>query len=98
MKPIQTVGWALAGGIVVVYVMTMIMVPNLTILLDLKNHHIHLLNLFISAVNLPVKWSKVTLMIFLSLMIISAGYNRPNVEENIDLLEMAPNDVRQYKN
>ena len=36
MKPIQTVGWALAGGIVVVYVMTMIMVPNLTILLDLK--------------------------------------------------------------
>ena len=36
MKPIQTVGWALAAGIVVVYILTMIMVPNLTILLDLK--------------------------------------------------------------
>ena len=36
MKPIQTVGWALAAGIVVVYVLTMVMVPNLTILLDLK--------------------------------------------------------------
>ncbi|MDP7329428.1 MAG: MMPL family transporter, partial [Candidatus Thalassarchaeaceae archaeon] len=36
MKPIQTVGWALAGGIFVVYIMTMVMVPNLTILLDLK--------------------------------------------------------------
>ena len=93
MKPIQTVGWALAGGIVVVYVMTMIMVPNLTILLDLKKPSHPPPKLFISAVNLPVKWSKATLMVFLSLMIISAGYNRPNVEENIDLLEMAPNDV-----
>ena len=36
MKPIQTVGWSLAGGIVVVYIMTMVMVPNLTMMLDLK--------------------------------------------------------------
>jgi len=93
MKPIQTVGWALAGGIVVVYVMTMVMVPNLTILLDLKKPSHPPPKVFVAAVNLPVKYSKITLAIFLTLMLISAGYNRNNVEENIDLLKMAPNDV-----
>jgi predicted RND superfamily exporter protein len=93
MKPIQTVGWALAGGIVVVYFMTMIMVPNLTILLDLKKPSHPPPKVFVAAVNLPVKWSRVTLALFLTLMLISAGYNRQNVEENIDLLKMAPNEV-----
>ena len=93
MKPIQTVGWALAGGIVVVYIMTMIMVPNLTILLDLKKPSHPPPKVFVAAVNMPVKWSKVTLALFLTLMLISAGYNRQNVEENIDLLKMAPNEV-----
>ena len=93
MKPIQTVGWALAGGIVVVYLMTMLMVPNLTILLDLKKPSHPPPKVFVAAVNMPVKWSKVTLTIFLTLMLISAGYNRQNVEENIDLLKMAPNEV-----
>lgn len=93
MKPIQTVGWALAGGIVVVYLMTMLMVPNLTILLDLKKPSHPPPKLFVNAVNMPVKWSKVTLAIFIAIMAVSAGYNRQNVEENIDLLEMAPNDV-----
>ena len=93
MKPIQTVGWALAGGIVVVYIMTMIMVPNLTILLDLKKPSHPPPKVFVAAVNMPVKWSKITLAIFLILLIVSAGYNRNNVEENIDLLKMAPNDV-----
>ena len=93
MKPIQTVGWALAGGIVVVYFMTMIMVPNLTILLDLKKPSHPPPKVFVAAVNMPVKWSKITLTLFLTLMIISAGYNRQNVEENIDLLKMAPNEV-----
>ena len=32
MKPIATIGWALSGGIVVVYIMTMLMVPNLTMM------------------------------------------------------------------
>ena len=36
MAPIKTVGFSLAGGILVVYIMTMIMVPNLTMMLDLK--------------------------------------------------------------
>ena len=36
MAPIQTVGIALSGGIVVVYILTMFMVPNLTLLLDLE--------------------------------------------------------------
>ena len=93
MKPIQTVGWALAGGIVVVYIMTMIMVPNLTILLDLKKPSHPPPKVFVAAVNMPVKWSRITIAFFLILMLISAGYNRPNVEENIDLLKMAPYEV-----
>ena len=97
MKPIQTVGWALAGGIVVVYIMTMVMVPNLTILLDLKKPSHPPPKVFVAAVNMPVKWSRVTLTLFLILMIISAGYNRQNVEENIDLLKMAPNEVEAVK-
>ena len=97
MKPIQTVGWALAGGIVVVYFMTMIMVPNLTILLDLKKPSHPPPKVFVAAVNMPVKWSRVTLTLFLTLMLISAGYNRENVEENIDLLKMAPNEVEAVK-
>ena len=92
MKPIQTVGWALAGGIFVVYIMTMVMVPNLTILLDLKKPSHPPPRVFVAAVNMPIKWSKVTLVIFLSLMLLSAGYNRNNVEENIDLLKMAPKE------
>ena len=36
MAPIQTVGIALSGGIVIVYILTMFMVPNLTLLLDLE--------------------------------------------------------------
>ena len=42
MKPIQTVGYSLAMGIVVVYIMTMVMVPNLTMMLDLKLSLIHI--------------------------------------------------------
>ena len=93
MKPIQTVGWALAAGIVVVYILTMIMVPNLTILLDLKKPSHPPPKVFVAAVNMPVKWSRITLALFIALMVISAGYNRQNVEENIDLLEMAPSEV-----
>ena len=92
MKPIQTVGWSLAGGIFVVYIMTMVMVPNLTILLDLKKPSHPPPRIFVAAVNMPIKWSKVTIVIFLSLMLLSAGYNRNNVEENIDLLKMAPKE------
>ena len=92
MKPIQTVGWSLAGGIFVVYIMTMVMVPNLTILLDLKKPSHPPPRVFVAAVNMPIRWSKVTLVIFLSLMLLSAGYNRNNVEENIDLLKMAPKE------
>ena len=36
MAPIATVGFALSGGIIVVYILTMAMVPNLTLLLDLR--------------------------------------------------------------
>ena len=93
MAPIQTVGWSLAFGIVVVYVMTMLMVPNLTILLDLKKPSHPPPKVFVALVSVPVKWTKVTLVLFIIAMIFSAGISRENVESNLDLLEMAPQDV-----
>ena len=93
MKPIQTIGWALSGGIVVVYLMTMLMVPNLTMMLDLKKPSHPPPKIFQVAVETPIKWTRVTLAIFTIAMLVSAGINRPNVEENIDLLEMAPGGV-----
>ncbi|MDC3281755.1 MMPL family transporter [Euryarchaeota archaeon] len=93
MAPIQTVGWSLAFGIVVVYIMTMLMVPNLTILLDLKKPSHAPPKLFVNAVSVPVKWTKLTLSVFLILIIISAGISRENVESNLNLLEMAPSTV-----
>ena len=92
MKPIQTVGWSLAGGIVVVYIMTMVMVPNLTMMLDLKKPSHPPPAPFVKAVNFPLNWTKLTLAVLLTLMLISAGINRPNVEENIDLMKMAPTE------
>ncbi|MEC9393592.1 MAG: MMPL family transporter [Candidatus Thermoplasmatota archaeon] len=97
MKPIQTVGWSLAGGILVVYIMTMIMVPNLTMMLDLKKPSHPPPKAFVAVVSVPINWTKLTLAVFLTLIIISAGYSRPNVEENVDLLEMAPQDIGAVK-
>jgi len=97
MRPIQTVGWSLAGGIVVVYLMTMLMVPNLTLLLDLKKPSHPPPKLFTSAVEVPVNWTKVSLSVFLLLMLISAGISRQNIEENIDLLDMAPEEIDAVK-
>ncbi len=93
MAPIQTVGWSLAFGIVVVYVMTMLMVPNLTILLDLKKPSHPPPQLFVNIVSVPVRWTKITLVLFIIAMVFSAGVSRENVESNLDLLEMAPQDV-----
>ena len=93
MRPIQTVGCSLAGGIVVVYLMTMLMVPNLTLLLDLKKPSHPPPKLFTSAVEVPVNWTKISLSVFLLLMLISAGISRQNIEENIDLLDMAPEEI-----
>ena len=93
MAPIQTVGWSLAFGIVVVYIMTMLMVPNLTILLDLKKPSHPPPQLFVNIVSVPIKWTKVTLALFIIAMVFSAGISRENVESNLDLLEMAPQDV-----
>jgi len=92
MKPIQTVGWSLAGGIVIVYIMTMVMVPNLTMMLDLKKPSHPPPKLFVQAVGVPIKWSRVTIAVFMIAMLMSAGISRDNVEENIDLLKMAPKE------
>ncbi len=98
MAPIQTVGWGLALGIVVVYIMTMLMVPNLTMLLDLKKPSHPPLGVFKTAVNGPVNYSSIALTLFLTLMLVSAMYSRTNVEENIELLEMAPDDPNDQDN
>ena len=97
MAPIKTVGFSLAGGIVVVYIMTMIMVPNLTMMLDLKKPSHPPPKLFVQAVSVPIKWSRAAIAVFAIAMLMSAGIPgisgigaRENVEENIDLLEMAP--------
>ncbi len=93
MAPIQTVGYSLAMGIVVVYIMTMVMVPNLTMLLDLKKPSHPPPEIFVKAVTFPINWTKVTIAVFISLMLISSVYSREQVEENIDLLDMAPQNV-----
>ncbi len=93
MKPIQTVGWSLAGGIVVVYIMTMVMVPNLTMMLDLKKPSHPPPKLFVQAVGVPIKWTRAAIAVFMIAMLMSAGISRDNVEENIDLLQMAPQNV-----
>ena len=93
MEPIKTVGFSLAFGIIVVYIMTMLMVPNLTILLDLKKPSHPPPKLFVNAVSIPIKYTKLTLAVFIIAMVISAGISRENVESNLDLLEMAPQDV-----
>ena len=90
MAPIKTVGIALAGGIIIVYILTMVMVPNLTMLLDLKKPSHPPPKVIEFVVEQPINWAKTTLSIFLILMIVSAVWARPQVEENIDLLDMAP--------
>ena len=97
MAPIKTVGFSLAGGILVVYIMTMIMVPNLTMMLDLKKPSHPPPKLFVQAVGVPIKWTRTAIAVFAIAMLMSAGIPgisgigaRENVEENIDLLKMAP--------
>lgn len=90
MAPIQTVGIALSGGIVVVYILTMFMVPNLTLILDLRKSKHPPIKVFEKMVELPVKYNVPVIAVFLILILFSATIARENVQENIDLLGMAP--------
>jgi predicted RND superfamily exporter protein len=90
MAPIQTVGIALSGGIVIVYFLTMFMVPNLTLILDLKKTKHPPLKAFDVLVEVPVRYNKGVIGVFLLLILVSATVGQANVEENIDLLGMAP--------
>ena len=92
MAPIQTVGLALAIGIVFVFILTVFMVPNLTLLLDLKKPKHPPLKPFEVIVDIPAKRPNYVLLVFLIFIIISASVGRINVEENIDLLGMAPSE------
>lgn len=90
MAPIQTVGIALSGGIVIVYFLTMFMVPNLTLILDLKKPKHPPLKAFDVLVDVPVKRNKGVIGVFVLMILLSATIGQANVEENIDLLGMAP--------
>ena len=90
MAPIQTVGIALSMGIVIVYILTMFMVPNLTLLLDLRKPKHPPLKAFDKLVEAPVKYNRGIIGFFLLLILVSATLGQSNVEENIDLLGMAP--------
>ncbi len=92
MAPIKTVGVSLAGGIIIVYLYTMIMVPNLTMLLDLKKPSHDPPKVFIFAVRAPIRWSRIALTGFILLMLTSALIYQPQINENVDLLEMAPQE------
>ena len=92
MKPIETVGIALSGGIVIVYFLTMTMVPNLTLLLDLRKPKHPPLPVFEKVVQVPIKYSKGVIALFMVMIFISGFWGQGNVEENIDLLGMAPED------
>lgn len=92
MAPIQTVGIALSGGIVVVYILTMFMVPNLTLLLDLRKPKHPPLKAFVKIVDVPMKYNRGVIAFFAILILVSATYGQANVKENIDMLEMAPFD------
>ena len=90
MAPIQTVGIALSAGIVIVYFLTMFMVPNLTLILDLKKPKHPPLKAFDVLVDVPVKRNRGVLAVFALMILLSATVGQANVEENIDLLGMAP--------
>lgn len=90
MAPIQTVGIALSGGIVIVYILTMFMVPNLTLILDLRKAKHPPLKVFEKVVELPVKHNVPVIAFFLILILFSSTVGQQNVQENIDLLGMAP--------
>jgi len=90
MAPIQTVGIALSVGIVIVYILTMFMVPNLTLLLDLKKTKHPPLKAFDTLVDVPVKRNRAVIVGFILLILVSGTIGRVNVQENIDLLGMAP--------
>jgi len=97
MAPIKTVGIALSLGIVVVYIMTMAMVPNLTMILDLKKPSHPPFKVFDKAVSVPIKWPGAVITVFIILLITSATWGYATVEENIDLLKMAPENEEAVK-
>ena len=57
--------------IVIVYVLTMAMVPNLTLLLDLRKPKHPPLPIFEKVVQVPIKWSKAVIAFFLVMIFIS---------------------------
>jgi len=92
LAPIRTIGFILSGGIVVVYLLTMVMVPNLTMLLDLDKPKHETPRVFTAVVSVPTQRPGIVLLIFGILLAGSAIWAQPAIERNIDLLKMAPPD------
>ena len=91
MAPIQTVGIALSAGIVIVYFLTMFMVPNLTLILDLKKPKHPPLKAFDVLVDVPVKRNRAVLGVFVLMILLSATtIGKPTLRKTLDLLGMAP--------
>ena len=80
------------------------MVPNLTLILDLKKPKHPPLKAFDVLVDVPVKRNTAVIGVFVLLILLSATVGQANVEENIDLLGMAPETespvikMKQYSN
>ena len=70
--------------------LTMFMVPNLTLILDLKKPKHPPLKAFDVLVDIPVKRNRGVIGVFILMILLSATIGQANVEENIDLLGMAP--------
>ena len=70
----------------------MFMVPNLTLILDLRKPKHPPLKAFEVLVDIPVKRNVGVITVFVLLILFSATIGQANVEENIDLLGMAPDD------
>ncbi len=68
----------------------MAIVTNLTLLVDLRKTKHPPLPVFEAAVKIPINYSRMVIAVFLFLMIVSGYWGQQNVEENIDLLGMAP--------
>ena len=75
----------------------MVMVPNLTMLLDLQKPSHPPPKIFVAAVRAPIRWNKIALSLFIVLMLFSGLVSRENVVEDVNLLDMAPQEEPAVK-
>ncbi len=89
LPPIAVMGLALALGIMLTYVLTMVMVPTLTVLLSYRK--MKEWRGWRRFASVPSDHRKKTLVVFISLILLSLALI-PSVRFNADYLAMAPSD------